>query len=335
MGRGILAIDPGTLMVGQGLQVRGTRIIEPNGIPLAVQVSHGARLELSRASVTDNSGYGVTAAKGGSLRLWDSLLESNTLFGVAIVDAGTDSELNRTVISGTILAEGERAGGGLTAFDAATASLSACLIRGNSVSGVMAIGADSKAVITGSIVAETELGTEQDYGIGVSAVDGGHVAASLLLVTGNHTAGVFVDDPESTLEMTDSAVLSTLLGAGWFKRGGGEHEFQAFGDGLLSNDGRLDLSSVVSMGNSRCGIFYSEASGSIVGGVVAGNASYGLALNDCEKNVDHDSGGNYIFGNALDMPVEDAAQVTTNPKGLPVPAAPEVAEVSLDPLEER
>jgi len=113
-------------------------------------------------------------------------------------------------------------------------------------------------------------------------------------------------------------------------------EYQLFGDGLFAGNGSIaQVESTIVTDSARTGAYYYEASGTMSGSVIKGNGSYGLAMGSCEANVTYKDNGNYIFGNALDMPAGEAAQVTTNPKGLPLPPTPEVSAVLLEPLGER
>lgn len=55
-----------------------------------------------------------------------------------------------------------------------------------------------------------------------------------------------------------------------------------------------------------------------------GNPSYGLAVWECEQDVDFQDPANRILGNGFGLPPEIAAQMTTHPKGVPVPELPDI-----------
>ena len=151
-------------------------------------------------------------------------------------------------------------------------------------------------------------------------------------IGGYGTSGIPASGEPSILSVVTSAVLNTRKAGAEF----GDEGPQVFGDGVFAGYGSiLSMDSVVVMNSGRAGVHYDESEGEISSTVITGSSSYGLALDQCAESVEYEGRVNYIFGNALDMSAEEAAEVTANPKGLPVPPAPEVWEVSFEPLEER
>lgn len=98
---------------------------------------------------------------------------------------------------------------------------------------------------------------------------------------------------------------------------------EVFGDGVFAGGGsELQFDSVVLMDNARTGAYYHESAGAVSNTVIAGNGSYGLAMQDSDQFVDESD--TFIFGNVLEA-------VTTAPQGLPVPPPPDFDMEPLSP----
>ena len=135
----------------------------------------------------------------------------------------------------------------------------------------------------------------------------------------NAYSGRDLDPDPSTVHVDSSAILHTRAGGSE----PGSNDFQEFGDGLVAGQGaELHVNSVISLDNARAGAFYFEAKGALTDTLIAGNGSYGLAMESCHQYVDWSD--TFIFGNVLEA-------VTTSPHGLPVPPPPEFDMEPLSP----
>ena len=217
----------------------------------------------------------------------------------------------------------------------ATATVSGCLFEGNTSAGILVAHSGTQMGLTGTVVRDTKPNTSGYLGTGLAVLEGAEAMALMCLFQRNATSGVDAFDEGTALGLETCAVLDTQAGGMDVPT---EHalEFQVFGDGILAAPGTsVDVASTVVLNNARSGLYYYEAGGTIDGSAIAGNLSYGLAMEQCAEDLAYEGRGNFIFGNALDLPAAKAAEVTTNPEGLPVPPIPEVAEVSFRPLGER
>ena len=145
------------------------------------------------------------------------------------------------------------------------------------------------------------------------------------LIEYNGTAGISVAGTQTAVSVADTAVMYTKQGGVGI--GDENVKGQVYGDGVVGAGSSVDISSSILAGNERCGAYYYEARGTMSGSIITGNSSYGLAMESCEGDVVHEGNGNWVFGNALDVPAEEAEQIAVNPKGLPVPAAPGVSQI--------
>ena len=149
--------------------------------------------------------------------------------------------------------------------------------------------------------------------------------------SGNASMGIGVHAEGSHLLLERSLLSDTLEGGGELANENGEYEFILFGDGLSVGWGSsAEVRSSVIRSNTRTGAYFMESGGTIVDSIITGGASYGLAMVLKGQTVAWEEGGNHILGNALDLPLGFAVQVTTDPGGLPFPPPPEVS-VPADP----
>ena len=214
----------------------------------------------------------------------------------------------------------------------ATALVSGCLLERNRSKGVEVVGSGTQIELVGSVVRDTNRNSSGQLGGGIGAIEGGRAVLALSLVSGNNTSGVGAWGVGSEIELFRSAIVGTASGGRLVE----QTEEQVFGDGVTAMAGGVVnvISSVVRR-NARAGAYYHHAAGVIEENVVWDNSSYGLAMHQCSGNVEYagrlgDSPaghGNYIFGNAFDLPVNEAQQVTTTPGNMPVPDPPEPMEL--------
>ncbi len=95
----------------------------------------------------------------------------------------------------------------------------------------------------------------------------------------------------------------------------------------MAENSVVDITDTFVAGNGRAGLYFKNASGSISGSVITGNSSFGLAMKDSHENMSFKEAGNYIIGNAVDMPARQAMDVTDNPGAIPVPPSIEIHDI--------
>jgi len=321
LGRGINAAE------GCAVSVVGSLLEENRDVGLAVFDS-GTEVEVSgsviRKTLPDGNGeggIGIQAGEGCTVSVTGSLLEENRDVGLAVGHSGTAVEVFGSVIRKTLPDENGEFGRGIGAKEGCTVSVAGSLLEENRDVGLAVFGSGTEVEVSGSVIRKTMPDNEGMHGAGLVVDGGASGTVSWCHIEGNSTASIMAHGfsggaapTHSLLHVENSAVLKT-------KKGGFEvpgHGYEVFGDGLFAGGGaELQLDSVVVMDNARTGAYYHESAGAVSNTVIAGNGSYGLAMESCHQYVDDSD--MFIFGNVLEA-------VTKSPQGLPVPPPPEIME---------
>jgi len=284
-----------------------------------LEATEESRVEVRDSVVRANSLLGVFVSEGAELSMSRCLLDDNIGMGLYLADAGTLGMLDGCVIRSTKPNEYGDAHA-IQIGEGAHFAMFRCLLDSNVGAGVVVSMLDTVAEIRGSIIRDTKATDYDQYGVGIGAQWGAMVEVSHSLVSGNSTLGIGAFDVETFVSLDGCVILETA--------GGGTHltlEAQIFGDGVFAGAGaRLDVSRSAMLDNERCGAYYYESFGDLDGNIITGNWSFGLAMEKSEEKVTHAGGGNFIFGNAKDLPPTQAADTTTSSEGMPVPAKPEI-----------
>ena len=199
------------------------------------------------------------------------------------------------------------------------------LLQANTKSGLVVAELDTHAEVVGTIVRDTRLTVDGERGVGVDVFGGATALVEFCLLADNSTAGLTAVGVDTEVSLSNSAILGTA-GGGINILVGGKAEFQVFGDGIFIGAGNAEVADCVISGNERTGLYFYNGSGSLSDSVVTGNLWHGLALENSAPDVSFESRGNFIFGNASSLSAGTAGNITTDPKGLPTPPSPEVAE---------
>ena len=295
-----------------------------------------ARNSIIKDTVPDGDGkqgYGVRGAGGALLSLSHVVLEGNSGQGICLGHPGTDMQIEQSTIVHTIPDLQGMFGRGVEIQTGASATGFGLLIRDNTDAGLLVSGDDSRLKLFDSLVQGTLPDSKGAKGTGVIVGAGAGATLERVVARANTTCGLLASGKGTSLDMVDCAVLGTLPGGeGLAESEVGRRyvEEQKFGDAVFGvGQASLQVSSSLIVGNSRAGIYMYEAAGGVDGSIIADNASYGLALEDCGNLVEHQDRGNHIFGNAFELPASEAANVTTSPKGLPAPPLPGTPELPL------
>jgi len=339
--------------IGLGIQfnakVTMSRSLIENNMEQGINVAEkGAALTMDRCLVRGTKpnkkgdfGYGIVAANRASLSIDSSLIDSNAALGMQLFGADTTVTVRSTVVRSTNPDGTGPFGRGIQLDDEASLVLMGSLVADNADVGIHATRLEeedpakdekkgpTELEVAGCIIADTRLNNEGAQGQAIVLGSNTMADVSLSLIHDHNTTGVLISSQSETTVLLDScAVLETGAGGAWLRdpeTGEENKEFQVFGDGVaVVGEGAVaDISSLVVMGNVRCGVYYYEAAGTVSNSVITGNSSFGLAMESCAQRVDFETAANYVFANALDLPPAQAAEITTSPSGLPVPAPPE------------
>ena len=300
-GAGLVTTKAGSNVSLTSSTVRGSLSFDPTNPQIgggsAVVATESARAVVDRCLFQDNLTIAVAALTGAEINM----------SGMVIADTGV-SEI------------GFGTGGGVEAQSGGRIHVAGSLLARNTEFGAAAFQSGSVVTLAGVVVEDTMPNAIGHLSFGIAAVDGGDAVVTHSQVRRNSTAGVFVLNAQSAAKITHSSMQDTRHADPASR---GTRDYQVYGDGAAVKDGALTMDSVLLLNNGRTGAYFEAASGFIMNAVVAGNSSYGLALEDCEAAVVVEQGSNSFFGNGIDLPPAQAADVTYSPGGLPVPAAPQ------------
>lgn len=229
---GVLALERSSVSL-DGVAVDGVE-----GVGVRAQ---GGRVSGTAVAVRGHTGAGALASFQGTVTLEKcSLGEARGLGGG---DAGSND-----------------LGLGASASQDGGLSLDACVLRDNVTAGIYVRDQGSTAIITRTEVSDTRLDANGEFGQGLIVEKGAKVTVEDAAFLRNHTAGLQVADPRSSLTATHVSVVGTLpLASG--QRGRGANvafdatatlSASAFVDnqqvGLFAFQSRLDVSDTVVTG---------------------------------------------------------------------------------------
>jgi hypothetical protein len=342
-----------------GCNIRDTGVDGTGIWGIGLLVSNFSTAEASGLLVVDSPNFGIRVDEG-SLKLSKSLVRrtraDSQAEGMAaflvIGDAQADVEwsmLEDARFGGFVSQEPlarlsvrhsvvrnmkECAGAGLGAISfGGQTRLSGLLIEDAAFTGIAAQGQGALMHAAGSIVRNTYGLESGDYGEGAVAVYGSKLEVHHSLFMENAAAGVMVADQGTFGDIASSAVLRTHKGGTTLHLPDGSKEQQVHGDGVVvALGGHANIDSSLFSGNTRTGLYFAESTGTLTGNVIMGNESFGLAIDNTVHSVDYDNGTNFFLGNSTSLPPGIAAEVTTNPEGLPLPKAIDVSSVPVTDL---
>lgn len=357
---GIWAQGIGVEALVLGTVVRGTRAQEKNEISYGMMISSGARLFASGWALEDHEGIAVYGdGIGTELMLADGVIrniveptfgsersyallvsgESDVTMerclvegardaGLVFAEHGTTGVIKQTVVRSTVAAPLHGGGTGVLVH-AAEVSMSGCLVETNEYMGLASGSPSGYLVIAGTIVRNNlpkvdRVGdtTVTQGGFGATTLLGARTDVVSSLFSGNASVGILAYEEGSQVNVWGSAVYDTLTGPDYLHGTG----MQVFGDGLFAGpDTKIAIADTLVFNNARCGLYFFGSSGEIASTLVTANSSFGLVLEDCERDISYDDPKNQIVGNALDLPPAQAADMTTTPGGLTHPPMPKLS----------
>ena len=326
-GAGVVATGQGTAVVLEDCLVRGTRPgDEWSGC--GIRVDQDGSADLESTVLEENSGSGLVADSGAAVWVNQSVIRDNLPDADLLVGGGFDARGGSSIIATDCLVSGNRVSGVRAQDQLTSLTIERCVIEEKSPADEEKKG-PTELVVAGCIIAQTRPNNQGAQGQAMVLGSNTVAQISTSLIRDNNTTGVLISSRSDTaVLLNDCAVLHSMAGGAWLEEpetGESRKEFQVFGDGvaIVGEGAAVDISDLLVMDNARCGVYYCEAAGTVSGSVITGNLSFGLAMEDSAQHVDFETTANHVFANALDLPPALAAQITTNPTGLPVPAPPE------------
>jgi len=207
----------------------------------------GCTIRDSTPAGQGEGGFGVYCMWAGELSLANTLIDGNSSAGVALEHSGTSLTADRIIIRDTLVAGNDDIAPGIIAATGASADISGSVVERSIAAGVSILDADTALYLRGSIVRETALDLQGEYGEGISIAGGATATVSTTIIEQNSSVGIAAAEPETEMLLQHSVVKDTLSGG-----------IIAMGVGVVAEDG-ADVAVVDSVveRSSGAGLFIS------------------------------------------------------------------------------
>ncbi len=233
----------------------------------AVSASNQGEVNVDHLGVFDVRGIGLRAQQG---RLTGTAVEvrRHSEAAALALEQGTLS-LTRCVLADATADDGM----GAVSQQLGLVNLEQCLVVGNATAGVYATTAGATALVSGSVIADTALTLAGEYGQGVIVEHGAMANLTDVTVAKNHTVGLQVSDPASTLSARRVTVRATQPNSAGTRGRGANANF----------GGLLQVFDSAFVDNQQVGLFAFQSRMEVTDTVVRGtrsdpDGSYGNAI---------------------------------------------------------
>lgn len=203
-------INGGAALTGSGL------VLEGNHSSGLLVTDQGTTADLEDVAVRDTqprpddtAGWGVVAQEGASLVARGLLLERNSNFGLLADGAGTVVDLEGATIRDTRHRPDGTRGLGVIVVGAARLQGRELLLEGNHAVGLFVEGPGTVVALEASVVRDTRLSPDGLNGVGVAVQGGARLAATGLLLEGNHRGGLLAAHNGTSVDLVDATIRGT------------------------------------------------------------------------------------------------------------------------------
>ncbi len=188
-GSGVILFDAGTTFVARDATIRDTQALENDGLRgVGLELDGGVHAELERTTIAGNRDLGLGAFGAGAELVATDVVVTDTRAQLADDTNGYALNLN----------EGARV------------TLTRAVFARNTATGILAAGVGTSLVATDLDVSDTEPRlNDSSSGTGLQARGGASIELVRTALRRNHTAGVAVNEPGTTLVSTDLTVEDT------------------------------------------------------------------------------------------------------------------------------
>jgi hypothetical protein len=211
---------------GRGIQVDYAASLTLTGATLRnnhdvgiYAIDAGTSVSASRVLVEDtqpdasdqNFGWGIAVLSGASLTLTGATLRNNHQVGLCASDTGTTVSATGLLVEDTQpQASDQMRGRGMDVEAGASLILTRATLRNNHDIGLIASGSGSTVEASGLLVEDTQpQASDQTGGRGIYAQDGASLTLTGATLRNNHDLGIFVADPDTTVEATGLLIEDT------------------------------------------------------------------------------------------------------------------------------
>jgi hypothetical protein len=323
--------------VNNGATLDANRCLIENTIGMGAGVQeHGSVLRMENSVIRNTvmhpdigGGLGILTNRAGEVSITGCLVENSQQGGILAEEPDT----KLSVVQSTIRQDSEFLKGltedgfgfGLSAAGGARVKVVASLVENSRLAGIWSQDASTLVEIFHTLV---RFGTRDDFyllGAGAVATSGATMNVSRTICSRNETAGLLALETSTSMLVSESVTSFNTLGGIVEQNGDGT----VGGDGMAAVEGAyLEVERSISEKNERTGIVYSTATGWVKTSIMAGNGSFGLAIQDCTQSVQYENSDNHAIGN------QKLPQMTSSPDGLPVPDIPGIIDLPVQDVPE-
>lgn len=190
----------------------------------------------------------VAASAKASVTLRDAVIDANRGGGVAAAGAGTRATIERSVVRGSLAVTLGR-GIGLDSRNGAELVVRDSVVAENVDTGIIVVGAGTRASIERSAVLSTHTNAANDFGLGVMIRDGATSEISASALAHNHETSLVAFGTGTRARLTDVVIADTLVS-----------KASSVGRGILVDTGALELERVTVTGSHDAGIMAEHGS---------------------------------------------------------------------------
>jgi hypothetical protein len=296
---------------GRDLRIEDTAPLADGTLGQGIQMSSGARLTLTGATLRNNhqvglnafdagttveatgllventqpqvsdqtSGWGISVQFGAALTLTGATLRNNRDVGLFAFGVGTRVEATGLLVEGTQPEASDQTWGrGIEVTDGAMLTLLGATLRNNRDVGLFAFGVGTRVEATGLLVEGTQpQASDQTGGRGIGVQEGAALTLSGATLRNNHEIGLFAGGAGATVEATGLLVENTQPQA----------SDQTGGRGInVQNGAALTLTGATLRNNRELGLFASDDGTAVT--------ATGLLVENTQPQVSDQTGGRGI-----------------------------------------
>ena len=215
---GIIALDGGTEMFLQDVEVRDTQPLPHGRFGRGIEVQLGAHLEASSCLVSGNADVGIIVQEGARLEATSCLVSGNAEVGIVAASEGTDVALHHVEVRDTQPSSTGTRGWGIVVQEGAHLLATACLISGNTELGIVATLEGTEAVLQDVEVRNTRQGADITVAIGLACQARSTMTATDVVVSQTDGPGLMATSSGrlscSRCELTDNTFAGAVAWGG-------------------------------------------------------------------------------------------------------------------------
>jgi len=198
-------------------------LVQNRELALSVE-GKGSKVTMKRASILETQpgaggifGVGAGVQQGGRLSLEETAVVGSRYYGLFVADAGSEIELDRSLVQDTRCDTSGQFGRGIEVVDGGKVTLRDSALLGNREYGVFVAGAvggkRAEAVVSSSLIRDTTAIAAHRGGVGVAVQSGARAELDRSALIDNQAVSLFISDGKGgSGEACEAKVSRSLIG---------------------------------------------------------------------------------------------------------------------------